>query len=71
MIDDGVLEGMLDAPNVNDVVRLVREVRRQRREIAHLRGAVEQIAAAAIEGYGPHWIEDFARTALRKDFRLD
>jgi hypothetical protein len=48
----------------------VNRIRAQNREIAHLRGAVEKIAAAAIEGHGPHWIEDFARAALKKDFRL-
>jgi hypothetical protein len=68
--DDALLDGLLDWPTVNDVPRLVNRIRSQNREIAHLRGAVEKIAVAAIEGYGPHWIEDFARTALAKDFRL-
>lgn len=69
-IDDALLEGMLEWPTVADVPRLVARIRAQNREIAHLRGACEQIAAAAIEGHGPHWIEDFARKALAKDFRL-
>ena len=68
--DDALLDGLLDWPTVNDVPRLVNRIHSQNREIAHLRGAVEKIAVAAIEGYGPHWIEDFARTALTKDFRL-
>lgn len=71
MIDDELLAVLLDWPTINDVPRLVAEVRRQRREIAHLRGAVEKVAAAAIEGHGPHWIEDFARSALKQDFRLE
>lgn len=69
--DDALLDGLLDWPTINDVPRLVSRIRAQNREIAHLRGAVERIAAAAIEGYGPHWIEDFARAALAKDFRLE
>lgn len=71
LIDDELLEGLLEWPTINDVPRLVAEVRRQRREIAHLRGAVERVAAAAIEGHGPYWIEEFAREALKKDFRLE
>lgn len=70
MIEDTRLDAMLEAPNVNDVVRLVVEVRRQRREIAHLRGTVEKVAAAAIEGHGPYWIEELARESLKKDFRI-
>jgi hypothetical protein len=68
--DDALLDGLIDSPNVNDVPRLVQRIRAQNREIAHLRGAVEKVAVAAIEGYGPYWIEDFARAALKKDFRL-
>jgi hypothetical protein len=68
--DDALLDGLMDWPTINDVPRLVERIRRQNREIAHLRGACEKIAAAAIEGHGPHWIEDFARAALAKDFRL-
>lgn len=71
MIDDELLEVWLESPNVNDVSRLVAEVRRQRREIAHLRGTVEKVAAAAIEGHGPYWIEELARESLKKDFRLE
>lgn len=69
MIDDDLLSEWEAAPTINDIVRLVAEVRRQRREIAHLRGACEKVAAAAIEGHGPHWIEEYAREALAKDFR--
>lgn len=69
-IDDALLSGMIEWPTVADVPRLVARIRAQNREIAHLRGACEKIAAAAIEGYGPHWIEDFARKALAKDFRV-
>ena len=68
--DDALLDGVVDWPTVEDVPRLVARIRAQNREIAHLRGACEQIAAAAIEGHGPHWIEDMARKALAKDFRL-
>ena len=68
--DDALLDGVIDWPTVADVPRLVERIRAQNREIAHLRGACEKIAAAAIEGYGPHWIEDMARTALAKDFRI-
>lgn len=71
MITDEVLEGVLDWPTTNDVGRLVAEVRRQRREIAHLRGALEQVAHAAEQGHGPHWIEEYARGALQKDFRTE
>lgn len=71
MIEDELLDGLLDWPTINDVPRLVAEVRRQRKEIAHLRGTVEKVAAAAIEGHGPYWIEELAREALKKDFRLE
>ena len=70
-IDDDLLDGVIDWPTVADVPRLVARIRAQNREIAHLRGACEKIAAAAIEGYGPAWIEDYARQTLEKDFRLD
>jgi hypothetical protein len=69
--DDALLAGVIDWPTVADIPRLVARIRAQNREIAHLRGACEKIAAAAIEGHGPAWIEDFARAALAKDFRLD
>jgi hypothetical protein len=68
--DDALLDGVIDWPTVADIPRLAARIRAQNREIAHLRGACEHIAAAAIEGYGPAWIEDFARKALAKDFRL-
>jgi hypothetical protein len=70
LADDALLEGVIECPTVADVPRLVARIRAQNREIAYLRGACEKIAAAAIEGYGPAWIEDFARKALAKDFRL-
>lgn len=68
-IEDQLLEGMLDLPNVNDVDRLVAEVRRQRREIAALHGALALIAENLDRG--PVWIEHIARQALSRDFRLE
>lgn len=71
MIEDGILDGMLEAPNVNDVVRLVREVRRQRREIAWLRGGLSRIGTGIQHGQGPLWVEEQAELSLAKDFRLE
>lgn len=68
---DELLEGLLDWPTINDVPRLVAEVRRQQREIAHLRDALKRVADAAENGHGPIWLEDTAREALAKDFRLE
>lgn len=70
MSSDEGMDAIIEAPTVNDVDRLVAVIRRQNREIAYLRGALGRIADAANEGHGPYWIEDFAREALTKDFRI-
>lgn len=68
MINDALLDGILDWPTINDVDRLVAEVRRQRAEIDHLRGALERVRTGISKG--PLWIEDEATEALKRDFRL-
>lgn len=62
------MDEVLYEATISGVVRLVREVRRQQEEIAHLRAALERVATAAVEGCGPWWLENFARTALEKKF---
>lgn len=70
MINDELLDGILEWPTVNDVDRLVKEIKRQRLEITHLRQSLETIRDAVVGGHGPLWIEETAIKALEEDFRL-